>query len=205
MDTTKRFALLIIGGVLTFLASLALYYFFFLPIEIIKTEPIGGARDTSREITIKVYFNRKAPKILSENVKVVSTPPAEWDISVASNGQSIEIKPQKELLAKTAYTLSIAGKRVTPYNFSFTTEVERFGIGAPEAQEAFETYEKTFPLLKFLPYRTEKYTIMQRQKDEYFVIVFGIYKDETDAIKKDVFAWFKSKGVVPEGVKIDFE
>ncbi|MBU1016978.1 MAG: Ig-like domain-containing protein [Patescibacteria group bacterium] len=205
MDTTKRFMFLTIGCAVAVIAGFLIYYFFFFPVEVIKTEPIGGSKNILRDAPITIFFNRKAPKILSENIKIVSEPSAEWGLEVTGDGREIVVNPQNALLAKTVYTLDIEGKRVKPYKFSFTTEIEEFGVGTPEAQTAFETYEKAFPILKFLPYRTEKYTIMQRQKDEYFVIIFGIYEKETENIKKEVLAWFRGKGVSPESVKIDFE
>ncbi|MFH1565838.1 MAG: Ig-like domain-containing protein [bacterium] len=181
-----------------------LYYFFISPIVVVTTSVEQDARDIERSLQINITFDKK---LFGEekNLKISSVPEIEWEVSKLEGEKNVWIKPKTELESGTEYTLTIFGKRVKNYTLKFTTKDVEFGVGSPSAQDAFENYERVFPLLKYLPYKTEKYTIMQREKDEYFVIVFGIYESELENIKKEVFAWFQAKGVNPESVKIDFE
>jgi len=200
----KRYLLLItIPFVL--LGSLLVYYFFLFPISVVRTDPASDSKDVSRETPVTIFFDRKAPEILHNNLLISSDPVVAWDIVVAEDGSSISIIPKEELQARTVYTFNIVGKRVDSYSFYFTTEENKFGVGTPVAETAFDSYEKAFPLLPLLPYRTERYTIMQRQEDEYFVIVFGIYEDQIESIKNEVYSWFSNNGVDSGTVKIDFE
>lgn len=170
------------------------YYFLFSPVTVVNS-------NVEKDV-ITLEFDKGFKDVIS-NVQIVSDPSASWQIENLS-AKKVSLTPKSPLEESTLYKVGIFGKRVNPFELSFTTKAVEFGVGAPEAQKAFETYEKAFPILKFLPYKAEKYTIMQSQKDEYFVIVFGLYKDELEAIKKEVFAWFLSKGVDPTKVKIDF-
>jgi len=176
------------------IALYSVYYFLLSPVTVVNSSVDNGV--------ITLEFDKGFKDVISK-VQTVSDPSVSWQIENLSD-KKISLTPKSPLEESTLYKVNITGERVNPFELSFTTKAVEFGVGAPEAQKAFDTYEKAFPILKFLPYKAEKYTIMQSQKDEYFVIVFGLYKDELEAIKKEVFAWFLSKGVDPAKVKIDF-
>jgi len=183
-----------------FIGGYILYYLFFESIYVVKSSVGSGATDVDTNVSITFTFNRGLDAL--KDVQITSSPQSSWGVEV--KGKDLTISPKARLLYSTYYKVVTSGRRIKSFEISFTTKEPQFGAGDVTAENALNTYDKAFPLLKYLPYKTAKYVIMQEEKDYYFVNVYGIYSKDWEEIKQEVFAWFRSKGVDPNSVRIDF-
>ena len=142
MELTNKNRLIIIFGLTGILVlGYILYYFFLMPINVVKTSLPQNSTNVSRTPSITVFFDRKAASALKDAV-ITSEPQEGWSYDVLSDGSGITIKSEKELKAKTVYVLEISGRRIKPFKLTFTTKSVEFGVGAPNAWESFDAYEK---------------------------------------------------------------
>lgn len=73
--------------------------------------------------------------------------------------------------------------------------------------KSYQEYISKHPLVKYLPYKTSLYKMeyAEPNTDTYYVWVYSGDKADIEPIKKELFAWIKSKGINPEALKIEWK
>lgn len=194
--------LALLAGGLLFLKLLALKKSF--P-QIIQTSPFNGQTQVPINTKIFLYFDKN---ILANNWQVSPSP--EFKFSLGISGNKMEILPSESLKYETNYNLEIKNLKFKQfyYSFSFTTiqtplpPTQKNGLGDPnfynEIQKGVVNY---YPLLKYIPYKTELWTIDYLGPLKLEVIL----KKNTPEIRQEVLNWITSKGVDHKTHKIEWK
>ncbi len=175
------------------------------PASVVKVTPVPGSEEVPLDVEGRVFFNRELSDgdISKINIEVIPAIPVSFSKSLEEN--SITFNFQEDLEPNTRYTLVVSGETVEEYRWRFRTEVsEAEGSGAkgsPQFSEAEQEYYQQNPLIQITPYVTDAFKVTRIGKKS--ARVYFYEGQELDA-KDRVLQWFRSEGVDPEDIEIEW-
>lgn len=197
-------------ALLLFLLAILLSLKYFYPkkenLQILQTSPKNLEQQVNPNTKITFVFNQNIP---TNNWKIKTAPEFKYQLSFSP--QKMEISPTTSLSFQTNYQITISHPKFPNFSYSllFTTLSETIatptkadGLGDPNFyQEISKREELYFPLLKYLPYKTENWEI----KTYFGKLKIIVYlKKDTPEIRQEVLNWIKSKQVDPSTHQIDW-
>jgi len=196
--------------ILFFLLIVLFFFKYFSPqknnLQIIQTIPSNLEKQVNPNTKITFIFNQDIP---TNNWKIKTTPELKYQLSFSR--KKMEISPTTSLSFQTNYQITISHPKFPNFSYSLifttlsettTTPAKTDGLGDPNFyQEISKREELYFPLLKYLPYKTENWEI----KTYFGKLKIIVYlKKDTPEIRQEVLDWIKSKQIDPSTHQIDW-
>lgn len=196
--------------ILFFLLIVLFFFKYFSPqknnLQIIQTIPSNLEKQVNPNTKITFIFNQDIP---TNNWKIKTTPEFKYQLSFSR--KKMEISPATSLSFQTNYQITISHPKFPNFSYSLifttlsettTTPAKADGLGDPNFyQEISKREELYFPLLKYLPYKTENWEI----KTYFGKLKIIVYlKKDTPEIRQEVLDWIKSKQIDPSTHQIDW-
>lgn len=189
---------IILISILALIAGLLLGLKLFLtqkpPLQIISVIPENQAKNISTEkLEVKIDFNRQLKN--QKEVKIDFFPQIKTTIFSFENEQKdLIITSQEPLQPNTTYFFEVKDKKdKTLWQSSFTTEKLAGDPLIPYQDE--QNTQKNYPLLEFIPYETEKFSVAYSGP---LMLEVKVKKGDKKEIKQAVLDWISEKGVDPQ-------
>ena len=167
------------------------------PPQVVFVSPSNHEENISTVSKIKIDFNQPIEK---NEINVNLSPSTETLISFENNQKTLTLVPKKPFHSNTTYTIEVFNKNNKPlWRSFFTTEKLQ---GDPTIPYESEKYTQTnYPLLEFIPYETESFSVTYSQP---LTLKVTLKKGTKEIIESTVLNWIKSHGIDPSTHKIDW-
>jgi len=168
-----------------------------IPLQVVFVSPSNQERNISTTSKIKIDLNQPVKK---NEININLSPPTEISISSENNPKTLILVPEKPFYSNTTYTIEVFDKNnKLLWRSFFTTEKLQ---GNPVIPYESEKYTQTnYPLLEFIPYETESFSVTYSQPLTLKVI---LKKETKETIEPIVLDWIKSHNIDPSTHKIDW-
>lgn len=173
--------------------------------QIVQTSPFNGQTQIPINTKIILDFDKN---ILVGIWQISPSPEFKFSLNIVEN--TLELVPSKPLEYETKYNLEIKNQKFKQfyYSFSFTTlqpplpPIQKSGLGDPNFYEEIKKgVNDYYPLLQYVPYKTEFWSIDYLGPLKLEVIL----NKNTAEIRQEVLNWISSKGVDHQTHKIEWK
>ena len=171
--------------------------------RVVSAIPAPGSEEVKLDVIGRIVFDREIEASWAE---ITILPEVPMMVRLPLEKRSLVFTFQEELEPEVVYTVSVAGKRVVPFSWSFKTksdepEIEAGGRGDPD----FWKYEKRAyeedPLLFIAPHLTFDWKVTRVEKGKAKV---DLYAEDKEATRQAVLEWLRGKGVDPGTLDIQW-